>query len=112
MFAQVTLDTAAVALLTPVDAIPEGAYTSVRLTLTSAQLAIPGATQPIDLLGGTPSALLTRALTVDVAIGAASSIRIDLNSDDWLTPVASPPPGQPAFTFDGTTSFLDAIVIS
>ncbi|MGI8842289.1 MAG: hypothetical protein ACR2HZ_01220 [Gemmatimonadaceae bacterium] len=109
--AQATLGEAPGQLVTTPDSIPVGSYTSVRLTLTEATLALPGIA-PLDLLAGAVSLSITRSVVRTVAPGETVTIRLDLNSDAWLVPNAVVGPGQPEFAFTGTTDFLAAIELS
>ena len=48
---------------------------------------------------------------VSVIDGELLTIRVDLNSDDWLVP--NPSPGTvPDFLFTGPTDFLDALAVT
>lgn len=97
-------------LVTTVDSVPAGSYATVRLTLTEATLGLAGVA-PIDLLEGAPSLSITRDVSRVVDDGELLTVRIDLNSDDWLVP--NPSVGTPPdFLFTGTTDFLTAIAIT
>ncbi|MBC7791733.1 MAG: hypothetical protein H7Z74_17435 [Anaerolineae bacterium] len=93
------------------DTVRAGTFSTVRLRLISATLAIPGAAQTIDLLGGTIDPVITRTVSITVGANTITSIVVDINSGSWLRPVTNPLPGQPAYTFDGTTAFLAALSI-
>jgi hypothetical protein len=109
--AQATIGQAPGQLVTTTDSIPVGSYTSVRLTITQATLALPGVA-PVDLIAGAVSLSITRNVARAVAAGQTVTIRLDLNSDAWLVPNAVVGPGQPEFAFTGTTDFLAALELS
>ncbi|MGI9078383.1 MAG: hypothetical protein ACR2G6_13810 [Gemmatimonadaceae bacterium] len=94
------------------DTVRAGIFSSVRLRLVSATLAIPGVLQTIDLLGGTVNPVITRTVALTVGANTVTTLVVDLNSGSWLRPVANPLPGQPAYTFDGTSAFLAALSIT
>ena len=94
------------------DTVRAGAFSTVRLQLVSATLAIPGVLQTIDLLGGTLDPVITRPVAITVGANTITTLVIDINSGSWLRPVSNPLPGEPTFTFDGTSAFLDAISIT
>ncbi|MDQ3698822.1 MAG: hypothetical protein M3373_12500 [Gemmatimonadota bacterium] len=108
---QVPVDSSSSALLTVSDAVGVGRFDAVRLTLRSATLAVPGTLDVIDLLGGAQGIALTRLVSLDLGFGSLSTLVVDLNSGHWLRAVRDPSPGQPAYLFNGTTAFLDAIAI-
>lgn len=93
-----------------VDSVPAARFDRVSLRLVNAQLAIPGDRVPSrDMLGGS-SLTVQRTVSLDMR-GGAGTLVIDLNSAQWLRAVASPPPGEPAYSFDGSAAFLNAIVV-
>jgi hypothetical protein len=93
-----------------VDSVPATRFDRVWLRLVSAQLAIPGDRVPSrDMLGGS-SPTLGRAISFDLR-GGAKTLVIDLNSAQWLRRVANPPPGEPAYAFDGAGAFFSAIAV-
>jgi hypothetical protein len=93
-----------------VDGVPAARFDRVSLRLVNAQLAIPGDRVPSrDMLGGS-SLTVQRTVSLDMR-GGAGTLIIDLNSAQWLRAVASPPPGEPAYSFDGAAAFLNAIVV-
>jgi hypothetical protein len=93
-----------------VDSVPATRFDRLWLRLVSAQLAIPGDRVPSrDMLGGS-SPTLQRAISIDLR-GGAKTLVIDLNSAQWLRRVASPPPGEPGYAFDGAGAFLNAIAV-
>jgi hypothetical protein len=93
-----------------VDNVPAARFDRVSLRLVNAQLAIPGDRVPSrDMLGGS-SLTVQRTVSLDMR-GGARTLVIDLNSAQWLRAVASPPPGEPAYSFDGAAAFLNAIVV-
>jgi hypothetical protein len=93
-----------------VDSVPAARFDRVSLRLVNAQLAIPGDRVPSrDMLGGS-SLTVQRTVSLDMR-GGAKTLVIDLNSAQWLRAVASPPPGEPAFSFDGAAAFLNAIAV-
>jgi len=94
------------------DTVRAGVFSSVRLRLISATLAIPGLLQTIDLLGGTIDPTINRTVALTVGPNTITTITVDINSGSWLRPVSNPFPGQPAFTFDGTSAFLAALTIT
>lgn len=93
-----------------VDGVPAARFDRVTLRLVNAQLAIPNDRVPSrDMLGGgTPT--VQRTISLDLRSGAGTLV-IDLNSAQWLRAVASPPPGEPAYSFDGAAAFLNAIAV-
>jgi hypothetical protein len=110
LVAQTVIDSAGGDVIATSDTIPSGSYVTVRLTLLAATLAMPGAA-PVDLLAGAPSPSITRDVSRAIADGELATIRIDLNSDQWLVP--NPAVGTPPdFLFTGTTDFLTALAIS
>ena len=93
-----------------VDNVPAARFDRVSLRFVSAHLAIPNDRVPSrDMLGG-GSVTLQRAISLDTR-GGSRTLVIDLNSAQWLRAVASPPPGEPAYSFDGTSAFLNAIAV-
>ena len=94
------------------DTVRAGVFSTVRLRLISATLAIPGLPQTIDLLGGTIDPIITRNVALTVGSNTITTLTVDINSGSWLRPVSNPLPGQPAYTFDGTTAFLAALTIT
>jgi hypothetical protein len=93
-----------------VDNVPGARFDRLLLRLVSAQLAIPGDRVPSrDMLGGS-APTLQRAVTLDLRAGSRTLV-IDLNSAQWLRRVTNPPPGEPAYSFDGATAFLNAIAV-
>lgn len=93
-----------------VDSVPAARFDRLSLRLVNAQLAIPGDRVPSrDMLAGS-SPTVQRALSLDMR-GGARTLVIDLNSAQWLRKVASPPPGEPGYAFDGATAFLNAIAV-
>jgi hypothetical protein len=110
LFGQVPIDSTGGDLITTTDTVPSGIYPTVRLTLTEATLAMPGAT-PIDLLSGSPSPSVLRDITRTIADGELVTVRVDLNSDQWLVPNPAAATGPP-FLFTGTTDFLTALSIT
>jgi hypothetical protein len=93
-----------------VDNVPAARFDRVSLRLVNAQLALPGDRVPSrDMLGGSAPTLL-RPISLDMRSGARTLV-IDLNSAQWLRPVASPLPGEPAYAFDGAGAFLNAISV-
>ena len=111
LVAQATIGQAPGALVTTFDSVAVGSYQSVRLTLTQATLALPGVA-PVDLLAGATSLSITRNVAHTVAAGEIVTIRLDLNSDEWLVPNPVTGPGQPEFAFTGTADFLAALELS
>lgn len=109
LVAQVAIGSTGALVVTP-DSVPATTYESVRLTLTEATLAMAGA-EPVDLLEGATQLSITRDLTREVADGELLTIRVDLNSDDWLVPNPAPG-GTPEFLFTGASDFLAAIEIA
>jgi hypothetical protein len=61
------------------------------------------------MLGGSLPTL-QRTVSLDLRSGTKTLV-IDLNSAQWLRPVASPPPGEPGYAFDGANAFLNAIAV-
>jgi hypothetical protein len=93
-----------------VDNVPAARFDRVSLRLVSAHLAVPNDRVPSrDMLGGS-SLTLQRTVLLDMR-GGARTLVIDLNSAQWLRAVGSPPPGEPAYTFDGAGAFLNAIAV-
>jgi hypothetical protein len=93
-----------------VDDVPAMRFDRLSLRLVNAQLAIPGDRVPSrDMLGGS-APTVQRAMTLDMR-GASRTLVIDLNSAQWLRTVANPPPGEPAYSFDGAVAFLNAIAV-
>lgn len=93
-----------------VDKVPAARFDRLVLRLVSAQLAIPGDRVPSrDMLGGSVPTLL-RTMTLDLRAGSRTLV-IDLNSGQWLRRVTNPPPGEPAYSFNGTTAFFNAIAV-
>jgi hypothetical protein len=93
-----------------VDSVPAARFDRLSLRLVNAQLAIPGDRVPSrDMLGGS-SPTVQRTISLDMR-GSARTLVIDLNSAQWLRVVANPPPGEPAYSFDGATAFLSAIAV-
>lgn len=106
----VPLDSAQTTSALVVDHVPAARFDRLRLRLVSAQLAIPGDRVPSrDMLGGS-APTLQRTMTLDLRTGSRTLI-IDLNSAQWLRRVTNPPPGEPAYSFDGPTAFLNAIAV-
>jgi hypothetical protein len=110
LFAQVAIGLGGGTVVSTADSVPAGDYLTVRLTILEAMLAMPGAA-PVDLLGGSPAPSITRNVTRAVIDGELLTIRVDLNSDDWLVPNPTPGTG-PDFLFTGPTDFLDALAIT
>ncbi len=94
------------------DTVRAGVFSTVRLRLISATLAIPGAQQTIDLLGGTIEPIITLPVAITVGANTITTLVVDINSGSWLRPVTNPLFGQPAYTFDGTPAFLAALSIT
>lgn len=93
-----------------VDNVPAARFDRLLLRLVSAQLAIPGDRVPShDMLGGSAPTLL-RTMTLDLRAGSRTLV-IDLNSGQWLRKVTNPPLGEPAYSFNGTTAFFNAIAV-
>ena len=93
-----------------VDSVPAARFDRVSLRLVNAQLAIPNDRVPSrDMLSGS-AVTVQRTVSLDLR-NAAGTLVIDLNSAQWLRAVASPPPGEPAYSFDGAAAFLNAIVV-
>ena len=93
-----------------VENVPATRFDRITLRLVNAQLAIPGDRVPSrDMLGGSAPSV-QRNITIDTRSGSRTLI-IDLNSAQWMRRVANPPPGEPAFSFDGANSFLNAIAV-
>jgi hypothetical protein len=93
-----------------VDSVPAARFDRLLLRLVNAQLAIPGDRVPSrDMLGGS-APTLQRTVALDMH-GGARTLVIDLNSAQWLRKVASPPPGEPGYAFDGAVAFLNAIAV-
>jgi hypothetical protein len=93
-----------------VDNVPAARFDRLSLRLVSAQLAIPGDRVPSrDMLGGS-APTLQRTMTLDLRAGSRTLV-IDLNSSQWLRRVTNPPPGEPAYSFDGANAFLNAIAV-
>jgi hypothetical protein len=93
-----------------VSSVPAARFNRLTLRLVNAHLAIPGDRVPSrDMLGGS-SSLVQRSMALDMG-GSSRTLVIDLNSAQWLRRVANPPPGEPAYSFDGTTAFLNAIAV-
>jgi hypothetical protein len=93
-----------------VDSVPAARFDRVLLRLVNAQLAIPGDRVPSrDMLAGSLPTL-QRTVSLDLRSGTKTLV-IDLNSAQWLRPVASPPPGEPGYAFDGANAFLNAIAV-
>jgi hypothetical protein len=93
-----------------VDDVPAARFDRVLLRLVNAQLAIPGDRVPSrDMLSGS-SPTLQRTMLLDLRTNAGTLV-IDLNSAQWLRTVANPPPGEPAYAFDGAGAFLNAIAV-
>ena len=93
-----------------VDGVPAARFDRLTLRLVNAQLAIPGDRVPSrDMLGGSLPTV-QRTMTLDMRAGSRTLV-IDLNSAQWMRRVANPPPGEPAFSFDGAVAFLNAIAV-
>ncbi|HET6701215.1 MAG TPA: hypothetical protein VFH14_05405 [Gemmatimonadaceae bacterium] len=93
-----------------VDNVPAARFDRLTLRLVSAQLAIPNDRVPSrDMLGGS-SPVIQRTMTLDLR-GGSRTLVIDLNSGQWMRRVANPAPGEPAYSFDGATAFLNAIAV-
>ena len=93
-----------------VENVPAARFDRLTLRLVSAQLAIPGDRVPSrDMLGGSVPTL-QRTMTLDLRAGSRTLI-IDLNSAQWLRRVTNPPPGEPAYSFNGPTAFFNAITV-
>ena len=93
-----------------VDGVPAARFDRLTLRLVNAQLAIPGDRVPSrDMLGGSVPTV-QRTMTLDMRTGSRTLV-IDLNSAQWMRRVANPPPGEPAFSFDGAVAFLNAIAV-
>jgi len=93
-----------------VDNVPAARFDRLLLRLVSAQLAIPGDRVPSrDMLGGSAPTLL-RTMTLDLRTGSRTLV-IDLNSGQWLRRVTNPPVGEPAYSFNGTPAFFNAIAV-
>lgn len=89
---------------------PAARFDRLALRLVSAQLAIPGDRVPSrDMLGGS-APTLRRTMSLDLRAGSRTLV-IDLNSAQWLRRITNPPPGEPAYSFDGATAFLNAIAV-
>jgi hypothetical protein len=108
---QVPIGQSSERLLVTNDSIRTGEFSQVRLTITRAQLAIPGQPEVTDLLAGAASATVTRSLAVTVGAGNVATLVIDLNSADWLSRVVNPAPGAPQFLFTGAVNFRNAIQV-
>lgn len=106
----VPVDSAQTTATLLVDNVPAARFDRLLLRLVSAQLAIPGDRVPSrDMLGGSVPTLL-RHMTLDLRAGSRTLV-IDLNSGQWLRRVTNPPPGEPAYSFNGTTAFFNAIAV-
>ena len=93
-----------------VDDVPPARFDRITLRLVSAQLAIPGDRVPSrDMLGGSVPTV-QRPIALDLRAGSRTLV-VDLNSAQWMRRVANPPPGEPAYSFDGTAAFLNAISV-
>jgi hypothetical protein len=93
-----------------VDAVPAARFDRITLRLVNAQLAIPGDRVPSrDMLGGSVP-IVQRPISLDLRAGSRTLV-VDLNSAQWMRRVANPLPGEPAYSFDGTTAFLNAIAV-
>lgn len=93
-----------------VEGVPAARFDRLTLRLVNAQLAIPGdRVSSRDMLGGSVPTV-QRTMTLDMRSGSRTLV-IDLNSAQWMRRVANPPPGEPAFSFDGATAFLNAIAV-
>lgn len=93
-----------------VDGVPAARFDRITLRLVNAQLAIPGDRVPSrDMLGGSIPTV-QRTIALDLRAGSRTLV-IDLNSAQWMRRVANPPPGEPAYSFDGTAAFLNAIAV-
>jgi hypothetical protein len=104
---QAAVDSSAATRVLLPAAVVAAAGGTVRLTIVAATLAVPGAFEAVDMLGGS-GARLTRTVALGRHDGA---LVVDLNSARWLTPVARPSPGEPAYHFNGPAAFLDALDI-
>lgn len=104
----VPLDSAQANSSLRIDSLPASLYTRLALRLVSAQLAIPGDRVPSrDMLGN--SLVLNLDMSLDARSASGRTLVIDLNSAQWLRPVSNPPPGEPAYVYDGAAAFLSAI---
>ena len=93
-----------------VDGVPAARFDRLTLRLVNAQLAIPGDRVPSrDMLGGSVPTV-QRTMTLDLRAGSRTLV-IDLNSAQWMRRVANPPVGEPGYSFDGATAFLNAIAV-
>jgi hypothetical protein len=90
--------------------VPADRFDRVVLRLVRAHLAIPGDRVPSrDMLAGS-SPTLQRTMLLDLRTNAGTLV-IDLNSAQWMRTIANPPPGEPAYAFDGAGAFLNAIAV-
>lgn len=106
----VPIDSSQTNTMLVIDSVPAARFDRLTLRLVNAHLAIPGDRVPSrDMVGGS-SPILQRTMALDMR-GGARTLVIDLNSAQWLRPVASPAPGEPAFAFVGAGAFLSAISV-